>query len=334
MKLLNIDKNTTLSELSKRIGRSNVNKLLNANKLDRVPKIGQAFVDLCNSIYETHPEVSSDEKVKLLNTLTDNSDIFEEVSLTSENGWKLVSQLRTIPGSLNVPDTVEIADSSDVLGNGISISSTVYSKAISSIRSTGRVDSNIFETSGGSPSIAVTGSGSGAISTVFDSFHIPWGDITLYSTGSGDSVDFPVYPEELSDQAVANYTQMPDMLYQYEPWQIYTSSGPRQCNINFKFHRDMWSGDHRDGSANNLVRFCEAQCYPNYNGSAVNAPTSTLYIVGKPWITGIITAVTPVWSGPIGLDGFYLYCELEIQFTEVASQALNYSTIRNKSIVG
>ena len=53
---------------------------------------------------------------------------------------------------------------------------------------------------------------------------------------------FPVYPEELDDGVVANYEDMSEMLYQYEPWKVYKSSGPREMTFTFNFHRDMWSG--------------------------------------------------------------------------------------------
>ena len=127
---------------------------------------------------------------------------------------------------------------------------------------------------------------------------------------------------------------MPDLLYQYEPWQLYNSSGPRTNTYLFHFHRDMWTGDHRDGKANELIRYCEANCYPEFNGSAVNVPTVTLYIAGSPLIHGVMTQVDTTWDGPIGLDGYYLNCELSITITEVSETALNYNVIKGKSLIG
>ena len=147
-------------------------------------------------------------------------------------------------------------------------------------------------------------------------------------------MDFPVYPEELSESTLANYTQMPELLYQYEPWQLYQSSGPRSITFTFHFHRDMWTGDHRDGKANQLIRFCEANCFPEYNGSAVNIPIATMYIKGQAFISGVVTEVTKEWSGPLGLDGFYLECTLGISITEIAPQPLNYSTVRRLPLIG
>ena len=96
----------------------------------------------------------------------------------------------------------------------------------------------------------------------------------------------------------------------------------------------MWSGDHRDGKANELIRFCEACCYPEYNGSAVNTSTVTLIIAGKPLIRGVMTDVSTTWSGPIGLDGYYLECELRISITEVSDKPLNYSYVKSREIIG
>ena len=176
--------------------------------------------------------------------------------------------------------------------------------------------------------------GDSNIQNTFQWFRIPWGQVTLYSSLGNDSKDFPVYPEEVSDARSANYTEMPDMLYQYEPWQVYQSSGPRANTYTFKFHRDMWSGNHRDGKANELIRFCEANCYPEYSGSAVNTAVVTLYIGGQAHIRGIMKDVNVRWSGPLGLDDWYLMCELELTIVEVSDTPLNYSTVRNKGLIG
>ena len=147
-------------------------------------------------------------------------------------------------------------------------------------------------------------------------------------------IDFPVYPEELSDQRTANFDQMPQLLYQYEPWYLYTSSGPRQNTFTFIFHRDMWTGDHRNGGANILIRFCEANCYPEYRGSSVISSIVTLYVSGSALISGVLTEVNVDWSGPIGQDGFYLYCELQLTIIEVSPEVLNFTSVLNKPLIG
>jgi hypothetical protein len=175
----------------------------------------------------------------------------------------------------------------------------------------------------------------GSSSNVLQFFNIPWGEVTLYDSLSGESVDFPVYPEEPGDGRKATYTQMPDTLYQYEPFYLYQSSGPRSCQYSFTFHRDMWTGNHKDGMANKLIRFCESCLYPKYNGSAVNTSIVTLYIHGDALIRGILTSVNKSWSGPILQDGWYGVCKLEIEISEVSSDPLTFDTVRSmKSIIG
>jgi hypothetical protein len=158
--------------------------------------------------------------------------------------------------------------------------------------------------------------------------------VTLYSSISEDAIDFPVYPEETTYQTTANYTQMPDLLYQYEPWSVYVSSGPVVKTYEFNFHRDMFSGNHNDGLANRLIRFCESNCYPHYRGTAVDTATVTLYIHGQIAISGIMTDVSPNWYGPIADDGWYLACRLSITIQEVSPVPLNYTTVKERPLLG
>ncbi|MCM1222697.1 MAG: hypothetical protein NC548_50395, partial [Lachnospiraceae bacterium] len=134
----------------------------------------------------------------------------------------------------------------------------------------------------------------------------------------------------------ANYDTMPDLLYQYEPWQIYKGSGPRTVTYDFDIHRDMWSGDHRDGKCNELIRFCQANCYPKFQGASVQTAAVSLYILGEKHITGIMTDVKVAWDeeSPIGLDGFYLHLNLSLTITEVSDEALTYETIQQKGLIG
>ena len=336
MQFLKIGQTDTLKSISKIAGDRNVESILVANSLQRSPSIGQQFTDMCNNVAQTSPDVPLSRKLALLNTFTGQSDLFETVSLFSEASWKVLSNIGCIPGALRIPDSITLPDSYEILGGkGNPVKSTLYSKVINSLQKTGSVDSDIFnEYSVINPASLARTNTSKATSNVFSGFNLPWGKITLYSSLANDSMDFPVYPEELSDGRKATYATMPDMIYQYEPWYVYESSGPRQMEYTFHFHRDMWSGDHRDGMANKLIRFCEACCYPNYTGSVVNTSTAKLYINGACHCSGIVTEVSTKWSGPIGLDGWYLECELTLNMVEVAEQALDFDTVRTMSLIG
>ena len=338
MQFLKIEDTTTLKQLSAVVGSRNVGHVLADNQLDRTPKIGQQLRDKCNNIVNpssgSRPAVGWQRKSTILNTFTQDSDIYEYACLQSENSWKVLDSLGTFPQMLKMPETIVLPSSNDTLGNREPVRSHIYDKVGAMLREEPhQIDPSVFNHySTIKPSQLLSGTQSS--NNVFQWFHLPWGEITLYSSISKDSVDFPVYPEGLDDNTVANYTTMPDLLYQFEPWQIYTGSGPRSNSYVFDFHRDMWTGDHRDGKANELIRFCQANCYPEYNGSAVDVPTVTLYVAGQPLISGILTGAPVEWDGPIGLDGWYLHCKLTLQITEVAQQPLNYTTVRNKSLIG
>jgi len=338
MQYLSILNSTKLSDLIEAVGPRQVDAVLNLNNLTRTPNIGAQLVKVQGqAIIDATSEVGWQRKSTILNKLSGNSDLFEMAATSGSESWKLLSSKDTFPNMLKIPESVQLPQSTEVFGNGQPVPNKVYSEVMNQLSSEAtnhKIDMSVFnEYSTIKPSnFAMPTSGSSG--NIFQWFHIPWGDITLYSSLSGDSEDFPVYPEEIPDAWHANYTTMPDIIYQYEPWQLYQSSGPRSNQYSFHFHRDMWTGDHRDGGANKLIRFCQANCYPKYNGSAVDIAIVTLYIKGSPLISGVMTDVSVTWTGPIGLDGWYLECTLEITITEISKQALNFDTVKDLSLIG
>lgn len=335
MQFLEIDKSTTLNELSDRLG-SDLNSFLHVNNMQRVPNVGEAYIESCNAIIAESEPVSASRKISILSSMTSDTDIFQKAALMDVDGWKLTSARNVLPGTIKVPDTIYLPSSEDVLGDGVPVSQGIFKQVSNSLYNTNEVDPSIFN------EVAYANRSSSDLDMLnailnpnpMQIFHIPWGEVTLQTSIYGNTRDFPVYPEELSDSRKAEYTTMPDMLYQYEPWQIYTKSGPRTQTYSFHFHRDMWTGDHRDGKANDLIRFCEANCYPEYRGSAVDTAVVTLFIHGKVSIRGILTDVNTTWSGPIGLDGWWLECKLDLQITEVSNEPLNYSVVKNLPLIG
>ena len=338
MQFLSVDKSTKLADLQSQVGDA-LETFLNINGLKRTPNIGAAFDKLCKDTIANNGDVSYQRRASLLNSLTGDSDVFEIAALMSNDEWKILDYIGTIPGTLKVPEGVTLPDSTSVLGNGQPVLNEVYNKVISYFSRKEDVDPSVFNSySSANPSKAAgfntfTAS-TNKLSDPMQFFGLPWGMITMYSSLDDSKVDFPVYPEELSTGVKGNYTTMPDLLYQYEPWQIYSGSGPRTQSLTFHFHRDMWTGDHRDGKANELIRACEANCYPEYRGSAVNASTVTIYIDGKNFISGVMTDVNTSWSGPIGLDNWYLECKLELTITEVSKVPLNFTSVKQKAIIG
>lgn len=331
MQFLKISPSTTLSELISKVGARNVDSILSLNMINRVPNIGAEYQKNYESV-QTIDAVKTQTKITRLNTMTSDSDVFETASLLGEDGWRYLETYGSLPGTLRIPETITLPDSTSIVGNGQPVSRVVYDKAITRLESTAEIDPSIFNeySSRKSSTIVDTTSSTGAMQW----FKLPWGLITLHSSISGDSVDFPVYPEEFEDGIRANYETMPETLYQYEPWQVYKSSGPRTNTYTFKMHRDMWTGDHRDGKCNELVRFCQSNCYPIFKGAAVQTATVTLYIAGKPLISGIMTDVKTKFDGPIGLDDYPLVCTLDITITEVSPEPLNYTKVSEKGLIG
>lgn len=352
MQFLKISNNVTLAELTDRVGSKNIEYVIAENNLPRVVQIGKAFKKMCDDAVANAREQQTDptelmvdwqRRMSILNTMVQDSDIFEEACSLTDAGWVILSVLNTFPKMLRIPyEIFTLPDAVDVLGDGDPVDEVVYAKVANFISTYPyEIPSSVFSEYNASPglrqrrgSVDAMGVNIPTVQSVMQWFQIPWGKITLYSSLTGTQVDFPVYPEEISDGRHANYETMPDLIYQYEPWQLYTSSGPRNVTYKFDFHRDMWTGDHRDGKANELIRFCEAQCYPEYKGSFVNTSTCTLYVSGKSLITGILTEVSTDWSGPLGLDGWYLHCVLTLTFTEVSKEVLDHRTVMQKPLIG
>lgn len=345
MKFLEISSRTTLADLSNVVGRNNVEDVLHLNGLDRIPRVGKQYHDRCNQINAAHVQAlenTSDTSYKdtlwkrrlsILNTFVDDSDVFEYACMLDDSDWGMLLQYNTFPGMIKVPNSVIIADSVKVLGNGQAVPKRIYDDAMKCVTQLPHVvDPKIFnEYSDMQPVINPQVS---STSNIMKWFKIPWGDVLLYSSLSGDYINLPGYPEELSKSIKAEYTTMPDMLYQYEPWYVYKSSGPRQEVYTFDFHRDMWTGNHLDGKANEMIRFCEANCYPRYDGSSVNTSIVTLYIKGRVMISGILTEVNVDWDGPIGQDGYYLHGKMSLHITEISDKPLNYDSVRSKPLIG
>lgn len=337
MQFLNITRDLMLQDFANIVGPQNVDIVLNANNLQRTPRIGKAYWDMIDDIttnMSSYSRVPQQTKITKLNKFTQDSDIFEKASLMSEAGWVIYDTLNTFSAYMYIPETVVIPDAADVLGNGIPVTTAIYNAVMEQLSvSPYLVDPSIFNEYSNILHSQISDAGSSR-DLLHYWFKIPQGEVTLYSAIAGTSIDIPVYPEEVSDGTTANYTTMPEIIYQYEPWLMYESSGPRSNTYTFHLHRDLWSGDHNDGKANELVRFCQACCYPEYTGSVVHSDIVSLYISGNLLISGKMTDFTIDWKGPLGDDGWYLEFEMKFTITEVSPQALSHSVVRNKPLIG
>lgn len=333
---LSISEGLTLKQLSSYVGSDNVNNVLNVNGLKRQRDVYGQVESRNESIASLSDNVSWSRKAEILNLLSTDSDVFEHAAMQDEDGWKVLSNTMSFADALSLPSSVDVVKYDDVLGNGVPVTATVYKAIMQGLEYNGTIDRSVFNSFSTIKPVVSRNYGDAKSSTnsLFAAFNVPWGDVTFYSSLSDDSIDIPVYPQSFKDGRVSTYSEMPSMLYQYEPWYSYSSSGPRTLTLEFHMHRQMWTGDERDGKANELIRFVEASAYAKYNGSCVNSDTCTLYIKGYPFVTGIVTSVSVNWDGPIGLDGFYLEFTLSISFTEVSTQALSYDVVKSMDLIG
>lgn len=332
MQFLEVTKDLTMSALRKIVGAKNIDNVLSYNQLPTVPDIGRAIHQKYDEVSSTTNPVTNQRKMTILNSVSTDADVFEIVALLDEDGWKYIAVTNAIPFTIRMPETVVLPNSVNTIGGTAdAISRAIYDKAMGYLLASVAIDPIIFNTYD-SP-VGMTSAKESSYFGSLSYFNIPWGQITLFSSIANESVELPVYPEEYSDGYQSNYDTMPDMLYQYEPWYVYKGSGPREVPLTFKMHRDMWTGDHRDGKCNELIRFCQAQCFPDYQGAAVNTALVTLYIAGKPYIRGILKEEKHTYSGPLGLDNFPLYVEMILTFTEISAIPLNYNTVRRKGLI-
>ena len=60
--------------------------------------------------------VSFQTKSTILNSLTSDADVFETAALLSENGWKVLQSLGTMPGMLRITEIITLPDSINIVG--------------------------------------------------------------------------------------------------------------------------------------------------------------------------------------------------------------------------
>lgn len=250
---------------------------------------------------------------------------------------------RTIGSGLTVDDVTvynESTPASPISGSGTSssepVSSETYRTVMRELNTSGRIDPGVFNKVNTSFPVNLDDLRKSKANTPVPQFayNLPWGKIQIYSSLLDEVIDIPAYPEELETSRSASYTSMPDIIYQYEPWIVYQSSGPREQQLSFHLHRDMWSGNHLDGNANRLIRFCEANTFPRYNGSIVTSPKIRIYIDGALFVAGVLTNTRTHYAGPIGLDNWYLEFTLDLTIQEVSDTPLSIDTVKDFGIIG
>lgn len=332
---LTLSEGFTLKDLSDTVGSRNVSQTLSVNRIPRKRDVYTEYKKICDNTIATSPSVDWKRKVEVLNSLATDRDAFEYAAIQDPDGWKVLSNQASFRDSILIPESIEMVRYDGIIGNREPVPASVYNSVMKSLHDYGDINDQVFNDFSTIKATQINGRvAKKSSSMLFQSFSIPWGEITFYSSLSDSSVDIPAYPETISDPKSATYNTMPDVLYQYEPWYTYSNSGPRQMSFEFHLHRQMWTGDETDGKANQMIRFIEASLYPKYAGSAVYSDTVTLYVKGKPLIHGILSNTEVRWSGPIGRDGFYLEFTLTLSISEVSTRPLNYGVVKSLPLIG
>ena len=152
---------------------------------------------------------------------------------------------------------------------------------------------------------------------------------------------FPCYPDSISDSNQASFNPVP-ILGRAEPFQYYTSSGPRTVSVKFTMHQEMVRSGIGINYVHKLTAFIESACYPRYNNSGI-AANKVVFHCGKDiHIEGIISNVNTDHSGPIldmndasnslpmSLNQRYAMTEISFSVTEVLGKSPSNGYVASK----
>lgn len=156
----------------------------------------------------------------------------------------------------------------------------------------------------------------------------PTGDVTIQVEGE-QPLEIPCFPESVSDNTSATWSQEMTTYQHYEPQNTYHKSGPRVVSCTFKIHRAMWDGNQDSGKSEELVAYMQSACYPDYETQASDPPRVTLIIGKSIRITGILTTMDTTYSGPIGPDNKYDCVDINISITEESDNVLSTQAVRS-----
>lgn len=156
----------------------------------------------------------------------------------------------------------------------------------------------------------------------------PTGDVTIQIEGE-QPLEIPCFPESVSDNASATWSQEMTTYQHYEPQNTYNKSGPRIVSCTFKIHRAMWDGNQDSGKSEELVAYMQSALYPNYDTQASEPPRVTLIIGKSIRIVGILTSMETTYSGPIGPDNKYDCVDINISITEESDNVLSTQAVRS-----
>ena len=301
----------------------NANEILRANNL---PNPYCPHSTIANQLYNNDyraiqslpsvPEYSESSHVRAIkSTLTDSGQANQIAEFTPAEFIRY-STLGSIPGCLIVP-AVLVDDVKPVSGH--TQAAILKDIHIEKIREDLRADT---------PSLEFPRIGTEFGETQDNWYWKPNGNVMVQIEGD-QPLEIPCFPESVSDNTSATWSQEMTTWQHYEPQNTYNKSGPRVVNCTFKIHRAMWDGNQDSGKCEQLIAYLQSACYPNYDTQASEPPRITLMIGKSIRIVGILTSMDTTYSGPIGPDNKYDCVDITISITEESDNVLSTDAVRS-----
>jgi hypothetical protein len=151
--------------------------------------------------------------------------------------------------------------------------------------------------------------------------------IYLYHTDT--FIIIPAYPETFTDSMSVEFTPETPLM-RSAPIFTYSSSGPRQINVNLKMHREMMyqinyglsnaKVELNDDYVDELIKQIQAAVLPKYNASAkmVDPPLVAIRFGNEIFCKGVITgSVSVTYDVPVLQNGKYAQVGLDFTMNEV-----------------
>lgn len=105
---------------------------------------------------------------------------------------------------------------------------------------------------------------------------------------------FPFSPEEISDEAQANWNTE-DVMGRSEPWAVYGSTGQRQLSLTV----ELYASYDAKAEVVDKANWLRATQYPVYEGDRMYPPPTLIFVYGDLIKARVICLGAPVtWKGP------------------------------------
>lgn len=126
----------------------------------------------------------------------------------------------------------------------------------------------------------------------------------------GTVLNFPVYPDEISDTLNATWQDQP-ITGRSLPITAYTGTSFRMVSFSVLLHREIPCAT----SIETILRHLRASVYPRYQSQGL-MPPRTSFRFGDFYVRGVVTSVSFTWQKPI-IDGKYHCCQVNISMNEL-----------------